>query len=593
MKVNSALTTASVLAILYFSQDVLQPIVTAFVLSMALAPLSRAMGRFGLSRVHATFGALGLVILAFVAALAVLGSSLMALTADLPQYGAEIRAKTRRLEHLVQRPLARLAPHWLDNTVTGVPLEAGPRPLPVEVRERVSTGDSIAKAVRVVSGPLGEAFLILVLLVFILLDRENLRDRVLRLVGQREVGRTIKGLEDAAQGVSRFFFSQLLLNVTFGAVIGSALWLIGIPHAPLWGGLCAALRFVPYIGALIAGAAIALFAAAVEPGWALAFYASLLFLVLELIVAHVVEPRVYGQSVGMSPLGIIVSALFWGAMWGPLGLLLSTPLTLCIVVAGRYIKSLEPLSILFAETPNASLAQRFHHRVLSDDADAIIDDARVFLRKATLARYCDKVMLPGMALARSDLPGSLEGQYRTTLARVADTLAAGHGKASVRGRKISLLNENIGAHLRRRREERLGRWQGSLDVPARSVILSTALPGSRAEFMSELLVLVFREARLDARSYVLEQDGGPDDDPGADQLISTVFVAYPVESDIERWTAAVSGLRAALPDVPLATVRPREEGTAEQAAVAPHVDLVLQSFEEALAFVAPRHDERR
>jgi hypothetical protein len=493
----------------------------------------------------------------------------------------------------VQRPLARLAPHWLDNTVTGVPLEAGPRPLPVEVRERVSTGDSIARAVRVVSGPLGEAFLILVLLVFILLDRENLRDRVLRLVGQREVGRTIKGLEDAAQGVSRFFFSQLLLNVTFGAVIGSALWLIGIPHAPLWGGLCAALRFVPYIGALIAGAAIALFAAAVEPGWALAFYASLLFLVLELIVAHVVEPRVYGQSVGMSPLGIIVSALFWGAMWGPLGLLLSTPLTLCIVVAGRYIKSLEPLSILFAETPNASLAQRFHHRVLSDDADAIIDDARVFLRKATLARYCDKVMLPGMALARSDLPGSLEGQYRTTLARVADTLAAGHGKASVRGRKISLLNENIGAHLRRRREERLGRWQGSLDVPARSVILSTALPGSRAEFMSELLVLVFREARLDARSYVLEQDGGPDDDPGADQLISTVFVAYPVESDIERWTAAVSGLRAALPDVPLATVRPREEGTAGQAAVAPHVDLVLQSFEEALAFVAPRHDERR
>jgi hypothetical protein len=176
---------------------------------------------------------------------------------------------------------------------------------------------------------------------------------------------------------------------------------------------------------------------------------------------------------------------------------------------------------------------------------------------------------------------------------VADTLAAGHGKASVRGRKISLLNENIGAHLRRRREERLGRWQGSLDVPARSVILSTALPGSRAEFMSELLVLVFREARLDARSYVLEQDDGPDDDPGADQLISTVFVAYPVESDIERWTAAVSGLRAALPDVPLATVRPREEGTAGQAAVAPHVDLVLQSFEEALAFVAPRHDERR
>jgi len=593
MKVNSALTTACVLGILYFSQDVLQPVVTAIVLSMALAPLSRTLGRLGLSRTHATFGALGLVILVFVAALAVLGGSLMALTSDLPQYSAQIRAKTGRLEKMVQRPLARLAPHWTDTAAASVPLEAGPRPLPVEIRERVSTSDSIAKAIRLVSGPLGEAFLILVLLIFILLDRDNLRDRVLRLVGQHEVSRTIKGLEDAAAGVSRFFFSQLVLNVTFGVIVGAALWVIGLPHAPLWGGLCAALRFVPYIGALIAGAAITLFAAAVGPGWTLAVCAMLLFVVLELAVAHVVEPRVYGQSVGMSPLAIIVSALFWGAMWGPLGLLLSTPLTLCIVVAGRYIKSLEPLSILFAESPNASLAQRFHHRVLSNEADAIIDDARVFLRKATLARYCDQVMLPGMALAGPDLLGNQEGQCRATLAMVADTLAAGHEKGGGRGRKVSLLNENIGAHLRKRREERLGRWQGSLDVPERSVILSTALPGVREEFMSELLVLVLREARLDARSYVLAQDSDADDDPGADQLISTVFVAYPVDSDIGRWTAAVAGLREALPDVPLATVRPRNEGTADHAAVAAHVDLVLQGFEEALAFVAPRHGDRR
>ena len=588
MKANFALTAACVLAILYFSQDVLQPIVTALVLSLALAPLIRAMGRLGLSRVNATMGALGLVIVAFVGAFAVLGANVMALSSDLPQYSAEIRAKTKRLEQMVQHPLVRLAPQLIDSDPAGPLPEVGPRPLPVEIRERVSTSDSIAKAISVVSGPLGEAFLILVLLVFILLDRENLRDRVLRLVGQRDVSRTLQGLEDAAEGVSRFFFTQLVLNVNFGVVIGLALWLIGIPHAALWGSLCAALRFVPYIGALIAGAAIALFSAAVDPGWTLAVYAMVLFLLLELLVAHVVEPRVYGQSVGMSPLAVIVSALFWGAIWGPLGLLLSTPLTLCIVVAGRYIKSLEPISILFAEAPHTNAAQRFHHRVLSGEADAIIDDARAFLRKATLAHYCDKVMLPGLALASSGLLSSQEEQFRATVAMVADTLASGQAKGSARARRISLLNENIGAHLRQRREERLGRWQGSLDVPARSIILSAALPGVREEFMSELLVLVFREAGLDARSYVLRPDAGPEDDPGADQLISTVFVAYPLESDIEAWATVVAELRAALPDVPVATIRPRDDVAVEPAKVGAHVDLVLQSFEEALAFVAPR-----
>lgn len=588
MNVNFAVTAACVLGLLYFGREVLQPVVAALVLSLALAPLIRTAARFGLSRMSATFGALGLVVVVFAAAFSVLGANVLALTSELPRYSAEIRAKSKSLQQMTQHPLARLAPQLLEGTPATPSQEASARPLPVEIHERASTSDAIAKAIGVVSGPLGEIFLVLVLLIFILLDRENLRDRVLRLVGQREVSRTIKGLEDAAEGVSRFFFAQLVLNVTFGVVIGGALWLIGIPHAALWGAICAALRFVPYIGALIAGAAIALFAAAVEPGWALAAYALVLFLVLELLVAHVVEPRVYGHSVGMSPLAVIVSALFWGAIWGPLGLLLSTPLTLCIVVAGRYIKSLEPLSILLAEAPNTNAAQRFQHRVLSGDADAIIEDARTFLRKASLARYCDQVLLPGVALASANLLGGQERRLRATVAMVADTLATGHAPGRSRRRRISMLNENVGAHLRHRREERLGRWQGSLDVPARSIILSAAMPGVREEFMSELLVLVFREAGLDARSFVLQQDENEAESaPDAGQLVSTVFVAYPVESELPAWVAAVAALRAALPDVPLAAIRPHDNPVVELAQVAPHVDLVLQSCEEALAFVAP------
>jgi len=586
MKVNFAVTAACVLGLLYFGREVLQPVVTALVLSLALAPLIRTMGSLGLSRVNATFSALALVIVVFAGTFALLGANVMALTSDLPQYTAEIRSKSKSLEELAQHPLARLAPQLLEESPSASALETGPRPVPVEIREHASTSDSIAKAIGVVSGPLGEAFLVLVLMIFILLDRENLRDRVLRLVGQREVSRTIKGLEDAAEGVSRFFFTQLLLNLTFGVVISIALWAINIPHAALWGALCAALRFVPYIGALIAGAAIALFAAAVEPGWSLAVYAIVLFVVLEVFVANVIEPRVYGHSVGMSPLAVIVSALFWGAIWGPLGLLLSTPLTLCIVVGGRYIKSLEPISIMFAESPNTNEAQRFYHRVLSGDANAIIEDARTFLRKSTLARYCDKVLLPGLAMAGAGLQSGQESRLRATVAMVADTLDAGHAPSRARRRNISMLDENIGAHLRHQREERLGRWQGSLDVPARSVIVCTSMPCVREEFLSELLVLVFRDAKLDARSFVLNQ-GEPEDDPGADNLISAVFVAYPIESAPAAWIAAVTELRAALPDVQLVTIRPRDDVGNEHATVASHVDLVLQSFEEALAFVTP------
>jgi hypothetical protein len=273
------------------------------------------------------------------------------------------------------------------------------------------------------------------------------------------------------------------------------------------------------------------------------------------------------------------------------GLLLSTPLTLCLVVAGRYIKGLEPVTILLAETPDASAAQRFFHRALSGDAAAIIGDARAFLRKSTLARYCDQVMLPGLALAIGDLRGGVtdkvqEGRLRATIALVADTLAAGKHTGRARRLNVSMLNESIGAHLRHLREERLGRWQGSLDVPARSIVLSVGFANIREEFRSELLVLALREADIDARSIILDDDDG-EARPDAGDLVSTVFVVYPIDTPLEAWGAAIAVLRENLPDVPLVTVRPREDVAADATLVAGHVDMVLQSFEEALAFVAP------
>jgi hypothetical protein len=435
---------------------------------------------------------------------------------------------------------------------------------------------------------------VLVLLVFILLEHESLRDRVIRLAGQAEISRTVRALSDATRGVSRFFLSQAVVNLTFGALVGVLLWAFGVPHAVLWGALSGLLRFVPYVGIMVAGVLIALFVAAIDPGWTMALSCLALFVALELLVANVVEPKVYGHSSGLSPLAVIVSALFWGAMWGPVGLLLSTPLTLCLVVAGRHVRALEPVTILLGDVPDVNVAQRFYQRVLAGETYNIILDARSYLDRHSFARYCDQILLPGIAMAGAEQrTGQLEtaqvAHIRSTIAEVAATLTPVSKDAGRNRRKgrVSLLDANVGAHLRKMREERLGRWQGSLDVPSHSIVLCAGLGTERDDLLTELLVRALRELGVDARSVVI---GADQDNPGPDKadLISTVFLIYPVESMLEQWQRVADELRAGLPNALLVTIRlPFGETAANQTVVQEHVDMVLRSFEESLAFVVP------
>jgi len=444
---------------------------------------------------------------------------------------------------------------------------------------------------------------VLVLLVFISLEHESLRDRLVRLAGQAEVSRTIQTLADAAGGVSRFFFSQFIVNATFGTLIGVVLWGAGVPHAALWGALSGVLRFVPYLGIGAAGLTIALFVAAIDPGWSLAVFCIVLFVVLELFVANVVEPKIYGHSSGMSPLAVIVSAVFWGAMWGPVGLLLSTPLTLCLVMAGRHVRGLEPVTILLGDAPSVSGAQRFYQRLLAGDSVSIVRDAHPYLRRASFARYCDKILLPGLALAAADYrAGKVDAdqmaRLRAAVAEVAVELTPESGSAPGKGvrirrrrRDVSLLDASLGKHLRQMRIEREGRWQGSLDVPQQSVVLCAGLAAERDEAMGELLVRSLREAQVDARSVTLNDGDAPDADKAA--IVSTVFLVYPLEDALDVWLASAAELRARLPQALLATIRLADErSTVPVALVERHVDMVLRSFEEALAFVAPEAEAR-
>ncbi|RYY92735.1 MAG: AI-2E family transporter, partial [Comamonadaceae bacterium] len=465
-----------VLALLYVGRDILAPLALASVLSLVLAPLKRKLARGGIGQAAGA----GISVLFAAACIALAGvfvtSQFIAVATDMPQYKEAVRAKLQHVMDLTIRPLEKIHSE-IAGVVPQAPASAGVRAQPHAVAPTTRSPASPAPpptqestAALVFSslwGPLSKTGIVLVLLVFILLGHETLRERMIRLAGETEVGRTMQAIDDAAQGVSRFFFSQLVVNATFGIVLGLALWMVGIPHAALWGALGALARFIPYVGALGAGAAIAAFAAAVDPGWSLMFWSIGCFLVLEALVAHFVEPQVYGHSAGLAPLGVVVSALFWGAMWGPLGLLLSTPMTLCLVVAGRHIRALEPITVIFGETPGLTEGLRLYQQALSGEPQTIVGAARRYLRRSNFARYCDQVVLPALALASTDARQARIGRdqqerVRLTIREAAEMLARSPevGDAGRRVRSTSLLDADVGAHLAEVREKRLRLWAG-------------------------------------------------------------------------------------------------------------------------------------
>ena len=604
---GSVVTATCILGLLYFGRDVLEPLALALILSLVIAPLIRIVGRTGMGRLPATLVAVLLSAVCVVGICVVLATQLVALTADLPQYREAIQDKLKSVQELTERPLARIeaelravapalpAPPVAAPRGAGRLTPAAGAPVPVVVMTpKPSTTQSVTRMLALISGPLGKAGLVLVLLVFVLIEHESLRDRAVRLAARGDVGRTVKALGDATEGVSRFFFSQFMVNTLFGAVVGGALWAAGVPHAALFGALSGLLRFVPYLGALVAGVIITVFAAAIDPGWTLALTCLAIYLVLELLVANVIEPKVYGHSSGLSPLAVMVSALFWGAMWGPVGLLLSTPLTLCLVVAGRHVRALEPITILFSDTPSVDLAQRFYHRILAGEAEAVIRDAHGYLRKFSFARYCDHVLLPGLALgadeyANGRIEKAQQDNVRRTIAALALSLVPASGRPwkSRERRRVSMLDANVGAHLRQMRQLHLGRWQGSLDVPARSIVLCAGLPNERDDLLNELFVLALREEEVDARSVSV---GAPEDNPGVDKsdLVSTVFLAYPLRDTLDQWLVVAGELRENLPKALLVTIRLNPDSRdADQAVVEVCVDMVLNTFEEGVALLAP------
>jgi predicted PurR-regulated permease PerM len=416
----SLAVAAVVVAALYFGQDVLIPITLAVMLSFVLSPLVDFLQRLRLWRGPAVI----LSVLAALGVMALVGtliaSQASSLTANAPSYARTIEAKVQGVRAFaVDRVAAvtrEIGGRRAARAVTPEPpvagaVPAGPsvlapgerRAVLVEVAEAQTSPFVIARTILApILGPLETTIIVLVVAIFVLLQKEDLRDRFIRLFGSNDLHRTTMAMDDAGQRLSRYFLSQLAVNTCFGIVITLGLWLIGIPSPAMWGILAGLLRFVPYIGSFLAAVAPIALAAAIDPGWTLAIWTALLFVLVEPLTGYVVEPLLYGHSTGLSPVSVIVAAVFWTWIWGPIGLILSTPLTLCLVVMGRHVKSLEFFDVLLGDRPALSAVESFYQRVLADNPDEALAQAEALLADRPLIDYYDGVILAGLRLAAED-----------------------------------------------------------------------------------------------------------------------------------------------------------------------------------------------
>ncbi len=413
-----------VITTLYVGSDLLIPIALALLLSFVLSPIVSLAKRTKIPRSIAVVFAVALAFSVILGIGAIIAGQVGQLAGDLPKYQSTMRDKIQSMRGWTfgSGTLERAADMLqslgkeFDAPEGGVTLRPGAKPerdgakadepeppTVVEIRTpRPSSLENLQNIVSPLVHPMATAGIIVIFVIFVLLEREDLRNRLMSLAGARDIPRTTAAIDEAARRLSRFFLTQLGLNAGFGLVIGIGLWVIGVPSPALWGIVAGVLRFVPYVGAFIAAVFPMALAAAVDPGWTMLIATGALFAIIEPIVGHVIEPLVYGRSAGLSPVAVVVAATFWTALWGPIGLVLATPLTVCLVVLGRHVESLGFLATLLGDRPALTPAQLFYQRMLARDPAEASEKAEEFLRERSLSSYYEEVALPGLLLAQRD-----------------------------------------------------------------------------------------------------------------------------------------------------------------------------------------------
>ena len=418
------LLTVATIAALYLGSDVLISLALAILLSFALGPPVTWLYRRGLPRVPAVLAVMLLVTLLLGGFAALVASQLTQLAQQLPTYEENLRIKARELAEaapsggVVNRAsdLLRDLNREIDKIAAGDDSAANPGAAAAGSPQASRSGRSrsrstsrqqtplsaLAEFVGPLVQPIATAGIVLVFIVFVLLQREDLRDRMIRLFGMNDVHRATAAISDAAKRIGRYLLMQLVVNLLYGIPVGLGLYLIGVPNALLWGLLATVLRFVPYLGPILAAASPIALSLAVDPSWTTPLLTIALFVVLELFTNNVLEPWLYGASTGLSPLALIVAAVFWTTLWGPVGLLLATPLTVCLVVLGRHVPQLHIFEVLLGDTPVLEPDVKFYQRLLAGDphdAEEVADD---LLEERPLSEVLGRIVLPALVLADQD-----------------------------------------------------------------------------------------------------------------------------------------------------------------------------------------------
>jgi predicted PurR-regulated permease PerM len=441
--VATALFVMIAIAVLYMGREIFIPFSLAVLLAFVLAPLVEHLQRWRVPKVPAVVLVVALAVALLGSLSMLIGSQLVTLAKNLPDYQQTMLEKLHALrastsgDGAIDRAtgLFKSLRRELESAGQGrreaLPVQVQPAPTePLQV---------IGRVLAPLLGPVGMAGLVIVFLVFVLLERHDLRDRFIRLTGGG-VHRTTGALNEAASRVSRYLLMQLIVNATYGVPIGIGLHFIGVPNALLWGLLATLLRFVPYLGPFIAALFPLALAFAVDPGWSMLAWTAALIIAVELISNNVVEPWLYGSSTGLSPVAILLSAIFWTLLWGPVGLILATPLTVCIAVMGRYVPQLGFFDVLLGSAPVLAPQEQLYQRLLAGNAEEAIELAESYVVEHSRAEFYECVALPALCLADRERVDAASAETRKQVALGLEAVVRElGGKADGAGASASVL----------------------------------------------------------------------------------------------------------------------------------------------------------
>jgi len=421
-RVSSAPIVTSIIvaiAALHLGREVLIPFALAVLISFLLAPLVIWLQRY-IGRIFAVI-AVSTVSLIFVAAIGwLVVDQIGDLASKVPERRQAIVEKIRTLRNSVRSDLgmASQTVEEITKEISGAPAEATSADVPIgppatnpvpqvkvveSVESKTTSGSSpVWSWLGTVTAPLAKAAVIIVFVIFMLIYYDDLRDRILRLIGTGRLNESTQAINDAAERVSRYLLMQSVINASHGVAVAIGLYFLGVPSALFFGLNSALLRFIPYVGPVLAAAMPIALTLAVTDGWSTPIYTILFFIILELVSNNVLEPWLYGSSTGLSPMAVIVAAVFWSWLWGPIGLVLSAPLTVCLVVMGKHIAQLNFLNILLSDQPVLEPKDRFYQRLLVMDQEGAFEVAEKYLEDHPLEEVYDHVILPGLAMSEVD-----------------------------------------------------------------------------------------------------------------------------------------------------------------------------------------------